>query len=161
MSDQLDLLDVLIARPTAPAIAATPEPPQHLQPSYPWPNAHLRPPRPVNPLAGVSADSLAALAAIVLVDELPPVVPGALPRVAVDREGWHRAMDHRQALTLQQLDRTLTPADAEALAALNYINLQQVDWAPTGPIIVTAQALEHLQNARAGLRCAAMEAGDG
>lgn len=127
----------------------------------PWPNAHFRPPRPVHPLAGASAESLAALAAVVLLGEVPPAVPGAFPRVAVDRAGWDRAMAHRDHLVHQQIHGNLTPADAEALAALSYTSLQQVDWSPTGPMIITAAGYEHIANALGGLRCAAMEDADG
>jgi len=121
----------------------------------------MRRPDPTQAFASVSTASLAALADIVLLDELPPIVPGALPRVAVDRAGWDRAMRHRQHLVQRLMARTLTPGDAEALAALNYVNLQQVDWQPTGPMIITAQGHEHITNALAGLRCAAMENADG
>lgn len=166
MSDQLDLFG------TPPAPTPKPAPPaEDLDPSpilaaaasphpYPWPHAHMRRPDPTQAYASVSPESLAALAAIVLLDELPPIVPGALPRVAVDREGWRHAMDHRQHLVLRLMDRTLTPGDAEALAALNYVNLQQVDWQPTGPMIITAQGYDHIAHALAGLRCAAMENAD-
>jgi hypothetical protein len=157
MSDQLDLLAFLAPAPPPPA-----SPPQEspgLAP--PWPNAHLRPPRPVHPLAGPSPESLAALADVVMLDELPPVVPGSMPRIAVDRGGWDRAMAHRDHLVRQQIAGTLTPADAEALAALSYVQLQQVDWQPTGPMIITAAGYDHAANALAGFRCLAMENADG
>jgi len=167
MSDQLDLfgtppaLNPALAPPAEDldlspiqAAAASPHP-------YPWPHAHMRRPDPTQAFASVSAASLAALADIVLLDELPPIVPGAVPRVAVDRAGWHRAMHHRQHLVLRLMARTLTPGDAEALAALNYVNLQQVDWQLEGPMIITAEGYEHAANALAGLRCDAMENADG
>jgi hypothetical protein len=164
MPSQLDLFG---APAPAPTPTAPPEPPSPILAAaasprpYPWPFAHMRRPPTLAAAAGVSAGSIAALAAIELLHELPPIVPGALPRVAVDRAGWDRAMLHRQHLVLQQMNRTLTPGDAEALAALNHINLQQVDWSPTGPMILTAAGYDHLANALAGLRCAAMENQDG
>jgi hypothetical protein len=167
MTDQLDLFGTLPAPAPEPApqaedldlspilaAAASPHP-------YPWPHAHMRRPDPTEAFASASSESLAALADIALLDELPPIVPGALPRVSVDREGWHRAMLHRQHLVLRLMARTLTPGDAEALAALNYVNVQQVDWQPEGPMIITAAGYEHVANALAGLRCAAMEDADG
>jgi hypothetical protein len=163
MADQFDLFAAPAAPPSPPP-APEPSPLQAAAASahpYPWPHAHLRAPRSVQPFAGASAESLAALADIVLLDELPPIVPRALPRVAVDRAGWDRAMLHRQHLVLRLMARTLTPGDAEALAALNYVNLQQVDWQPEGPMIITAAGYEHVANALAGLRCAAMEDADG
>ncbi len=145
--NQLDLFGAPPAPPPPPA--AAPEP---------WvPNRHLYPPKPVQRLPGISAESIAALADIVLLDELPPICRGASPRVAVDRAGWERAMAHRLHLTHQQLARTLTPGDAEALAALNYVELQQVDGWNSGPVIITESGHEHATNALAGLRCAARE----
>lgn len=159
MSDQLDLFGAA-AYPAPPAAAALAAP-RSAASAYPWPNAHLRAPRPPSPVAGASAESLAALASVVLLDELPPIVPGALPRVAVDRAGWDSAMAHRHYLVLRQIHHTLTPGDAEALAALSHIHLQQVEWHATGPVIITAHGLDHLQNALAGLRCASTENCDG
>jgi hypothetical protein len=166
MSDQLDLFGAPPSLNPARAPQA-----QDLDPSpllaaaasphpYPWPHAHMHRPDPTQAFASASSESLAALADIALLDELPPIVPGALPRVSVDREGWHRAMLHRQHLVLRLMARTLTPGDAVALAALNYVNLQQVDWPPEGPMIITAAGYEHVANALAGLRCAAMENAD-
>lgn len=153
MLDQLDLFGASPAPPPAAAVAPAPQP---------WrPNLHLYPPKPVQRLPGVSPASIAALADIALVDELPPIVPGASPRVAVDRAGWDRAMAHRMHLTHQQLGGTLTPGDAEALAALRYVELQQVDGWNTGPVIITAHGYDHAANALAGLRCAAQEQADG
>ena len=147
MLDQLDLFG-------APPAASLPPPP----PAEPWrDNIHLYPPKPVQRLPGIGADSLAALAAIQLLQELPPICPGAWPRVSVGRDGWESAMEHRMRLTRQQLAGTLTPGDAEALNALRYVELQQVDGWTTGPVIITAAGYDHLANALAGLRCAAME----
>lgn len=165
MADQFDLF-------AAPAPVSTSAPSRAVEkvdtlphpmpaPPYPWPNAHLRPPRRICTLAAPSPDSLAALAAVELLGELPPIVPGALPRVAVARAGWDRAMAHRRHLVAQRIARTIAPGDDEALSALSYTELQQVDFAPTGPVILTADGYEHLANALAGLRCAAMEAADG
>ena len=152
----LDQLDLFGAPPPQPPPAAAVQAPE------PWrPNIHLYPPKPAQRLPGVSAASIAALADIVLLDELPPVVPGASPRVAVNRAGWDRAMAHRMDLTHRQLGGTITPGDAEALAALRYVELQQVDGWNTGPVIITANGYEHAANALAGLCCAAQEHQDG
>lgn len=146
----------LFAAPPAPRPAPPPAPVARPDP-YPWPNAHLRPPRRISTIAAPSPESLAAMAAIALIGELPPVVPGAFPRVAVGRDGWDRAMEHRRQLVLRQLAGTIAPGDSEALSALTHIQLQQVDFATAGPVIVTASAYEHLADALAGLRCAAQE----
>lgn len=143
---QLDLFAAPPAPPPAPA--APPEP---------WrPNPHLYPPKPVQRLHGISAESLAALAAIERLAELPPIVRGATPRVEVCRAGWERAMAHRLHLAHQQLAGTISPGDAEALAALRWVELQQVDGWTTGPVILTEAGHEHAANALAGLRCEAV-----
>jgi len=152
MPDQLDLF--------AATPPAAPDPPAAPTFIFPATNEAEKANAPSLARAGLGADSLAALAGILLLDELPPVVPGALPRVAVDRAGWDRAMDHRRSLVLRQMAGTITPGDAGALAALSHISLQQVDWSPTGPMIVTADGYEHLQDALAGLRLAARETAD-
>lgn len=156
MSDQLDLFGAPPAPPPPAAVVPAPRPLIH-----PWPNAHLRPAPEILAIAGASPASLAALADIVLLDELPPAVPGTFPRVAVERAGWDRAMAHRLHLVQQMLAGTLTPGDAEALSALSHVELQRVDWSPEGPIIVTASGYDHAAQALAGLRCAAREHQDG
>lgn len=164
MLDQLDLFGFPIDPPPPPATATEPEPPSAILAAaaspHPYPHPFAAMPRPsaAEAFATVSPESLAALAGIVLLDEVPPRVPGAWPCVAVDRAGWNRAMDHRQHLVLRMMAGTLTPGDAEALAALNHIQLQQTDVQhTTGPVLVTASGYDHAANALAGLRCAARE----
>lgn len=166
MADQLDLFGAAPAPPVT--TAPDPEPPSPILAAaasphpYPHPFASMPRPSPAQALATVSPESLAALAGIVLLHEVAPRVPGAWPCVAVDRAGWDRAMDHRQHLVLQMIRHTLTPGDAEALAALNHIQTQQTDVQhTTGPVIVTASGYDHAAQALAGLRCAARENADG
>lgn len=162
MADQLDLFGAPPAPPVTTA-APAPEPPSPILAAaasphpYPHPFASMPRPSPAQALATVSPESFAALAGIELLHEVPPRVPGTWPCVAVDRAGWDRAMDHRQHLVLQMIRYTLTPGDAEALAALSHVELQRVDWSPEGPIIITASGYDHAAQALAGLRCAARE----
>ena len=157
MLDQLDLFG-----------AATPAP---APPPQPWDSAAtvkalLAKPPPVRPLASVSADSLAAIAGVELLRETPegefPGIGTSWPLVAVGRAGWQAAMAHREHLVRQQLAGTLTDGDREALAALQHALLHERPWLATpAETVLTATAYDHLQQALAGLRWAAMEHADG
>jgi hypothetical protein len=152
MPDQLDLFGTAAPSPPPPA----------------WDSAAnvkallAKPPR-VRPLASVSADSLAAIAGVEMLREIPegefPETGTSWPLVAVGRAGWEAAMAHREHLVRQQLAGTLTPGDREALAALQHAHLHTRPWLDTpSETALSASAYDHLQQALAGLRWAATPA---
>lgn len=127
--------------------------------------ALLAKPPPVRPLASVSPESIAAMAGVQLLREIPegefPGIGTSWPLVAVGRTGWDAAMAHREHLVRQQIARTITDGDREALAALQHLTLHHRPWLDTPTeAILSACSYDHLQQALAGLRCAAMEGGD-
>lgn len=152
MADQLDLF--------APSPSPAPAPPPPAWNPVAGILALRAPPPPINPLASVTPASLAAMAAVELLREIPdgefPGVGTSWPLVAVGRHGWNAAMAHRDALVRQQIAGTLTQGDREALAALQHLHLHCRPWLDTPTeAVLSATAFEHLQNALAGLRCAA------
>lgn len=110
-------------------------------------------------LGQISQASLEAMR-VVLLRELPPG-PDGLDRVALGPTGWDAAREHRAHLVRQQLAGTVAIGDSHALAALTHLMLHDLGRTDDGAVIVPAHAYDHLQNAIAGLRCAAMESADG
>lgn len=147
MSSQPDLFALAPPPPrAAPAPIAPPIPPAR---------PVQRPSPAAERLAGLTPASVAAIAGITLLDELDG------DRVALGPVGWKAAMEHRATLVRHQITRSLTPGDAEALAALSRLQIAWQGQTPAGAIIVAAHDFESLQNALAGLRCAMMEPQDG
>lgn len=158
MVDQLDLFG------TAAPAPATPAPPEPWDPTALIKALQAKSP-PIRPLASVSAESLAAMAGVELLREIPegefPGIGTSWPLVAVGRAGWEAAMAHREHLVRQQLAGTITEGDREALAALQHAHLHTRPWLDTPTeTALSASAYDHLQQALAGLRCAVMESGD-
>lgn len=152
MSDQLDLFGTAAPAPAPPPPAWDPTA---------LIKARQARPAPIRPLASVSAESLAAMAGLELLREIPegefPGIGTSWPLVAVGLAGWEAAMAHREHLVRQQIAGTITEGDREALAALQHANLQSRPWlAAASEAVLCAAAYDHLQQALAGLRCAAM-----
>lgn len=144
-SSQLDLFGAAPAAPPPPPVPAAPA------------ARIVAPPRPspAAAFAGVDLSALAAIAGVQLLAEIED------DRIALEPAGWQAAMAERARLVQHQLAGTLTPGNAEALAALQRLQLAQVGQTPDGAIVTAHWALEHLHDALAGLRLAATENPDG
>lgn len=137
---------------------AAPAAPLPLSPALAAPAARIViPPRPspAAAFAGVEPATLEILAGVELLAEMPDPL-GTWPRVAVGRAGWEAAMAERARLVERLLAGTLNPGQAEALAALQRLELARTGEA-LGGIEIAAFGLEDLQQALAGLRLAATE----
>lgn len=159
MADQFDLFGAVAApEPAPPPATPTTAAGAWVRESLVRANAHLYDPPPPHPYADVSPESLAAMAGVELLREVPDEHPGigtSWPLVAVGRAGWDAAMTRREELTRRQITGTITKGDLEALAALRHLLLHHRPWLDTpAEAVFSACSYDHLQQALAGLRCA-------
>lgn len=117
---------------------------------------HLRTALVLGQLSQASLDAMC----VTLLRELPPG-PNGVEQVALGPVGWDMAVAHRAHLVAHQLAGTLAIGDAHALAALSHLMLHDIGRTDSGAVIVPAHAYDHLQQAIAGLRCAAQEEANG
>jgi hypothetical protein len=101
--------------------------------------------------ADIEPATLAILAGVQLLAEIEE------GRIALDRPGWDTAMAERARLVDRQIAGTLSRGQAEALAALQRLQLAQVGQTPNGAVITPTYALADLHDTIAGLRLAVRE----